>query len=96
MIWEYISSYILSPDKSQIQEERLEDFTIFLGHEGCLAHTDIIVNALEPTICDEKKCKALSFAFNRVHRNLWESFCYGESVGTSQELTRFFYIETEE
>ena len=67
-IWEYIAGYILSPDRTQILEERLDDFTEFLGHEGRLAHIDIVVNALDTTKCD---------------------------IGTSQELTRFFYIETE-
>ena len=94
-IWEYISNYILSPDKMQIREECLEDFAMFLGHEGRLVHIDIVVNALESAICDEKKCLALSFAVDKACHNPWGSFCYGETIGTDHELTRFFYIEKE-
>ena len=94
-IWEYIAGYILSPDRTQIQEERLDDFTEFLGHEGRLAHIDIVVNALDTTKCDDERCNLFVYAIEKAHPNPWASFCYGETIGTSQELTRFFYIETE-
>ena len=94
-IWEYIAGYILSPDRTQIQEDRLEDFTEFLCHEGRLAHIDIVVNALDTTKCDDERCNLFVYAIEKAHPNPWASFCYGETIGTSQELTRFFYIETE-
>lgn len=94
-IWEYIASYVLSPDRTQIQEERLEDFTAFLGHEGRLAHIDIVVNALDPDKCDDERCNLFVHAIEKAHPNPWASFCYGETIGTDHELTRFFYIEKE-
>lgn len=94
-IWNYITGYILSPDSMQIQEERLEHFTPFLVHEGRLAHIDIIVNATDLEKHSVELNKALSDAIDKAWPNPWGSFCYGETIRTDHELTRFFYIEKE-
>lgn len=94
-IWDYITGYMLSPDTKQIQEERLEHFTPFLGHEGRLAHIDIIVNAIDLEKRSVELNKALSDAIDKAWPNPWGSFCYGETIRTDHELTRFFYIEKE-
>ena len=94
-IWNYITGYILSPDSMQIQEERLEHFTPFLGHEDRLAHIDIIVNATDLEKRSVELNKALSDAIDKAWPNPWGSFCYGETIRTDHELTRFFYIEKE-
>lgn len=94
-IWEYIAGYILSPDKTQIQEDRLEDFTEFLGHEGRLAHIDIIINATDFDNCSNELNKAFSDAIDKAWPSPWCTLCYGESIGTDHELNRFFYIKKE-
>ncbi len=94
-IWEYIAGYILSPDKTQIQEDRLEDFTEFLGHEGRLAHIDIIINATDFDNCSNELNKAFSDAIDKAWPSPWCTLCYGETIGTDHELTRFFYMKKE-
>lgn len=94
-IWEYIAGYILSPDKTQIQEDRLEDFTEFLAHEGRLAHIDIIINATDFDNCTNELNKAFSDAIDKVWPSTWCTLCYGETIGTDHELTRFFYMKKE-
>ena len=92
-IWEYIAGYILSPDKTEIHEDRLEDFTEFLGHEGRLAHIDIVIDAQDDDI--SKTSKLHDVVFNKIWPRPWMSMCYGETVGSRSELTRVFYLKEE-
>ena len=94
-IWEYIAGYILSPDKTQIQEKRLEHFATFLGHEGRLAHIDIIVNATDIDNYYAEKENAFINAIENAWPSPWLSICYGETIGTNRKLTRFFYMKKE-
>ena len=70
-------------------------FTPFLSHEGRLAHIDIIVNATDLEKRSVELNKAFSDAIDKAWPNPWGSFCYGETIRTDHELTRFFYIEKE-
>lgn len=94
-IWDYITGYILSSDTKQIQEERLEHFTQFLGHEGRLAHIDIVVNATDLEKRSVELNKAFSDAIDKAWPNPWVLVCYGKTIGTDHELNRFFYIKKE-
>lgn len=94
-IWEYITDYILTDDKKQIQEERLEQFATFLDHEGRLAHIDIVVDATDFNKYSAERDKAFVNAVEKVWPSPWASFCYGETIGTARELTRFFYMKKE-
>ena len=94
-IWEYITDYILTDDKKQIQEERLEQFATFLDHEGRLAHIDIVVDATDFDKSSVEREKAFVDAVEKVWPSPWASFCYGKTVGTARELTRFFYMKKE-
>ena len=94
-IWEYITDYILTDDKKQIQEERLEQFATFLDHEGRLAHIDIVVDATDIDKYYAERDNAFINAVEKVWPSPWASFCYGETIGTARELTRFFYMKKE-
>lgn len=94
-IWEYITDYILTDDKKQIQEERLEQFATFLDHEGRLAHIDIVVDATDFDKYSAERDKAFVNAIEKVWPSPWVSICYGESIGTDHELNRFFYMKKE-
>ena len=94
-IWEYITGYIYTDDKKQIQEERLEQFATFLDHEGCLAHIDIVVDATDIDKYYAERDNAFINAVEKVWPSPWASFCYGKTVGTDHELTRFFYMKKE-
>ena len=95
-IWEYIMGYIYTDDKKQIQEERLEQFATFLDHEGHLAHIDIVVDATDIDKYYDERDNAFINAVEKVWPSPWASFCYGKTVGTGHELTRFFYMKKEE
>ena len=95
-IWEYIMGYIYTDDKKQIQEERLEQFATFLDHEGHLAHIDIVVDATDIDKYYDERDYAFINAVEKVWPSPWASFCYGKTVGTDHELTRFFYMKKEE
>ena len=94
-IWEYIMGYIYTDDKKQIQEERLEQFAIFLDHEGLLAHIDIVVDATDINKYYAERDNAFINAVEKVWPSPWVSICYGESIGTDHELNRFFYMKKE-
>lgn len=94
-IWEYITGYILTDDKKQIQEDRLGQFTPFLDHEGLLAHIDIVVDATDIDKYYAERDNAFINAVEKVWPSPWASFCYGETIGTARELTRFFYMKKE-
>ena len=94
-IWEYITDYILTDDKKQIQEERLEQFATFLDHEGRLAHIDIVVDATDIDKYYAERDNAFINAVEKVWPSPWVSICYGESIGTDHELNRFFYMKKE-
>lgn len=94
-IWEYIMGHILTDDKKQIQEDRLEQFTTFLSHEGRLAHIDIVVDATDIDKYYAERDNAFINAVEKVWPSPWASFCYGKTVGTDHELTRFFYMKKE-
>ncbi len=94
-IWEYIMGYILTDDKKPIQEDRLEQFTTFLSHEGCLTHNDIVLNATDFDKYSAERDKAFVNAIEKVWPSPWVSICYGESIGTDHELNRFFYMKKE-
>ena len=94
-MWEYIAGYILADDKKQIQEDRLEQFTTFLCHEGYLAHIDIVLNATDFDKYTAERDKAFINAIENVWPSPWVSICYGESIGTDHELNRFFYMKKE-
>lgn len=94
-IWEYISNYILSPDKTQIQEDRLEGFTEFLGNDGRLAHIDIVVDATDFDKSSAERGNAFVNAIEKAWPSPWVSIGYGETIGTDHELTRFFYMKKE-
>ena len=94
-IWDYITDYIFTDDKKQIQEDRLEQFAPFLDHEGLLAHIDIVVDATDFDKYSAERDKAFVNAIEKVWPSPWVSICYGESVGTDHELTRFFYMKKE-
>lgn len=95
-IWEYIANYILSPDKKQIQEDRLESFATFLSHEGHLAHIDIVVDATDFDKSSAERENAFVDAIEKAWPSPWSTLCYGETIGTNHELTRFFYMKKEE
>ncbi|MBR6122685.1 hypothetical protein [uncultured Fibrobacter sp.] len=94
-IWKYITGYILTDDKKQIQEDRLEQFTTFLCHTGRLAHIDIVVDATDINKYYAERDNAFINAVEKVWPSPWASFCYGKTVGTDHELTRFFYMKKE-
>ena len=94
-IWEYITGYILTDDKKQIQEDRLEQFTTFLCHTGRLAHIDIVLDATDFNKYSAERDKTFINAIENVWPSPWASFCYGKTVGTDHELTRFFYMKKE-
>ena len=94
-MWEYIAGYILADDKKQIQEDRLEQFTTFLCHEGYLAHIDIVLNATDFDKYTAERDKAFINAIENVWPSPWVSICYGESIETDHELNRFFYMKKE-
>ncbi len=95
-IWEYITDYILTDDKKQIQEDRLEQFASFLGHERLLAHIDIVLDATDFNKYSAERDKAFINAIENAWPSPWVSICYGESIGTDHELNRFFYMKKEE
>lgn len=94
-MWEYIANYILSPDKKQIQEDRLESFATFLSHEGHLAHIDIVVDATDLDKRAVEMEKAFLDAIDKAWPNPWVLICYGKTIGTDHELNRFFYMKKE-
>ena len=94
-IWEYITDYIFTKDKKQIQEDRLGQFAPFLDHEGLLAHIDIVVDATDIDKYYAERDNAFINAVEKVWPSPWASFCYGKTVGTACELTRFFYMKKE-
>ena len=94
-IWEYITDYIFTKDKKQIQEDRLEQFAPFLGHEGILAHIDIVLDATDFNKYSAERDKAFINAIENVWPSPWVSICYGESIETDHELNRFFYMKKE-
>ena len=94
-IWKYITGYILTDDKKQIQEERLEQFATFLDHEGRLAHIDIVVDATDFNKYSAERDKAFVNAIEKAWPSPWVSICYGESIETDHELNRFFYMKKE-
>ena len=94
-IWDYITDYIFTDDKKQIQEDRLEQFAPFLDHEGLLAHIDIVVDATDINKYYAERDNAFINAVEKVWPSPWASFCYGKTVGTDHELTRFFYMKKE-
>ena len=95
-IWDYITDYIFTDDKKQIQEDRLEQFAPFLDHEGLLAHIDIVVDATDFDKSSAEREKAFVDAIEKAWPSPWVSICYGKTVGTVHELTRFFYMKKEE
>ena len=94
-IWKYITGYILTDDKKQIQEDRLEQFTTFLCHTGRLAHIDIVVDATDIDKYYAERDNAFINAVEKVWPSPWVSICYGESIETDHELNRFFYMKKE-
>lgn len=94
-IWKYITGYILTDDKKQIQEERLEQYATFLDHEGRLAHIDIVVDATDFNKYSAERDKAFVNAIEKAWPSPWVSICYGESIETDHELNRFFYMKKE-
>ena len=94
-IWEYIMGYILTDDKKQIQEDRLEQFTTFLCHTSRLAHIDIVLDATDFNKYSAERDKTFINAIENVWPSPWVSICYGESIETDHELNRFFYMKKE-
>lgn len=94
-IWEYITGYILADNKKQIQEDRLEQFSTFLCHAGRLAHIDIVLDTSDFDKYSTERRNALVEAIENAWPSPWVSICYGESIGTDQELNRFFYMKKE-
>lgn len=94
-IWEYITDYILTDDKKQIQEERLEQFATFLDHKGRLAHIDIVLDATDFNKYSAERDKVFVNAIEKAWPSPWVSICYGESIETDHELNRFFYMKKE-
>ena len=90
-IWEYFLGYILTPDKSEIQETHLKDITNFINStDGRLAHIDIVVDAQDASISKSDKLREV--VFEKVWPRPWMSMCYGETIGSRAELTRVFYL----
>ena len=94
-IWDYITDYIFTDDKKQIQEDRLGQFAPFLDHEGLLAHIDIVVDATDINKYYAERDKTFIDAIENVWPSPWVSICYGESIETDHELNRFFYMKKE-
>ena len=94
-IWKYITGYILTDDKKQIQEDRLEQFTTFLCHTGRLAHIDIVLDATDFNKYSAERDKTFINVIENVWPSPWVSICYGESIETDHELNRFFYMKKE-
>ena len=94
-IWKYITGYILTDDKKQIQEDRLEQFTTFLCHTDRLAHIDIVLDATDLDKRAVEMEKAFLDAIDKAWPNPWVLVCYGKTIGTDHELNRFFYMKKE-
>ena len=93
-IWEYFLGYILTPDKSEIQETHLKDITNFINStKGCLAHIDIVVDAQDASVSRSDKLREV--VFDKIWPRPWMSMCYGETIGSRAELTRVFYLKEE-
>lgn len=93
-IWEYFLGYILTPDKSEIQETHLKDITNFINStEGRLAHIDIVVDAQDASVSRSDKLREV--VFDKIWPRPWMSMCYGETIGSRAELTRVFYLKEE-
>ena len=92
-IWDYFLGYILTPDKSKIQEEHLNDITNFTCIGGSLAHIDIIIDAQDANVSRPDKLREV--VFDIIWPRPWMSMCYGETVGSRSELTRVFYLKEE-
>ncbi len=91
-IWEYFLGYILTPDKSEIQETHLKDITNFINStDGRLAHIDIVVDAQDASVSRSDKLREV--VFDKIWPRPWMSMCYGETIGSRAELTRVFYLK---
>ena len=90
-VWDYFLGYILTPDKSENQEEHLRDITKFIDAGGSLAHIDIVVDAQDANVSKSDKLREV--VFNKIWPRPWMSMCYGETLGSRSELTRVFYLK---
>ena len=89
-IWEYFLGYIITPDKSEIQEDHLRDITNFIDADRRLAHIDIVVDAQDASVSKSDKLRKV--VFDKIWPRPWMSMCYGETIGSQAELTRVFYL----
>ena len=89
-IWEYFLGYIITPDKSEIQEDHLGNITKFIDADRRLAHIDIVVDAQDASVSKSDKLRKV--VFDKVWPRPWMSMCYGETIGSKAELTRVFYL----
>ena len=92
-IWDYLLGYILTLDKSEIQEDHLNDITNFTCIGGSLAHIDIVIDAQDANVSKSDKLREV--VFNKIWPRPWISICYGKAIGSNAELTRVFYLKEE-